>query len=155
MVFRAISSVLKSKIFTAERDKTSIILYGTKKTDNPLGFNNIIVLQDLDQADPQRILEVENITKNLSNFKSKYGHANKDTPLFEALWVCHHLFGQLAKQSFNKRIFLFTIEDFPDSKADRDRAIQRSHDLAEQGVVVELFPLNKAETNQNFDCNKF
>jgi len=33
------------------------------------------------------------------------------SPLFEALWICHQEFKQVEKQSYSKRIFLFSDFD--------------------------------------------
>jgi hypothetical protein len=46
-------------------------------------------------------------------------------PLFEALQICHSEFRELEKQSFNKRIFLFTNCDEPSNEQDKALAYQR------------------------------
>lgn len=53
----------------------------------------------------------------MDDFTKEYGFVAKETttPLFEALWICHQEFKSVEKQSFNKRIFLFTNDDNPGS----------------------------------------
>lgn len=49
----------------------------------------------------------------------------------------------IEKQSFSKRIFLFTNDDSPGSLNDRQMAETRANDLASLGVDIELFPMPK------------
>ncbi len=47
----------------------------------------------------------------------------------------------MEKQSFNKRIFLFTDEDCPGNEEDQMMADQNATDLAVLSVDIELFPM--------------
>lgn len=55
----------------------------------------------------------------------------------------------------HKRIFLFTNEDNPNSEDQhvRTQSIQRAKDLAELGIDIELFSMNKP--GEMFDPMKF
>lgn len=55
----------------------------------------------------------------------------------------------------HKRIFLFTNDDDPNANNEhlRNQSIQRAKDLAELGIDIELFSMNKA--TQNFNPMKF
>ena len=77
---------MKTKIITSDNDKIGIVLYGCKTAQNSLNFNNIHVFQKLDTPDASTIKTLE---KKLATFSNEYGWAPKDTPLFEALWICH------------------------------------------------------------------
>ena len=62
----------------------------------------------------------------------------------------------MEKQSYNKRIFLFTNEDNPGSQGDKAMAEQRANDLGSLGVDIELFPLPKpSQQRPAFDVKKF
>ncbi len=62
----------------------------------------------------------------------------------------------MEKQSFNKRIFLFTNEDNPGSQKEKDLAEQRASDLGSLAVDIELFPMPKASQQKPvFDVKKF
>jgi hypothetical protein len=78
------------------------------------------------------------------------------SPLFEALWICHQEFKQIEKQSFSKRIFLFTDCDSPGSIADQNMALQRAKDLESLKVDIELFPVPcYSQMRPLFDVKKF
>jgi hypothetical protein len=78
------------------------------------------------------------------------------SPLFEALWICHQEFKQVEKQSFSKRIFIFTDGDMPGSGNDLNLAIQRAKDLASLNVDIELFAMpHYNQMRPMFDIRKF
>lgn len=109
---------MKTKVITSDNDKIGIVLYGSKQAKNSLNFNHIYVFQSLDSPDAKTIKSLE--TK-IDEFTREYGFApgQGTTPLFEALWICHQEFKSVEKQSYAKRIFLFTNEDNPGSKDDQ------------------------------------
>ncbi|CDW84185.1 ku p70 dna helicase [Stylonychia lemnae] len=154
-ILSACLSFMKTKIITSDNDKIGIVLYGCKLSNNSMNFNNIYVFQKLDGPDALSIKTLEN---KMVDFTKTYGFVPKEshTPLFEALWICHQEFKQVEKQSYNKRIFLFTNEDNPDTQGDREMAQQRASDLSSLGVDIELFPMPKP-THQKpvFDVKKF
>jgi hypothetical protein len=78
------------------------------------------------------------------------------SPLFEALWICHQEFREVEKQSFTKRIFLFTDSDSVGSAQDQTMALYRAKDLESLNVDIELFPLpNFTQMRPMFDIKKF
>jgi Ku70/Ku80 N-terminal alpha/beta domain len=79
---------MKTKIITSENDKIGVVLYGCKGMNNSLKFNHIYVLQKLDCPDASTIKSLEN---KIPEFTKEYGFAIKEgqSPLFEALWICH------------------------------------------------------------------
>lgn len=87
---------MKTKIITSDNDKIGIVLYGCKTQSNSLNFNNIHVFQKLDGPDAATI---KNLEKKMANFSNEFGWAPKEgqTPLFEALWICHQEFKSVEK----------------------------------------------------------
>lgn len=75
------------------------------------------MLQRLDTPDAATIKTFQN---SIDGFEADFGFAPKTerSPLFEALWTCHQEFKSVEKQSYNKRIFLFTDEDEPGNEED-------------------------------------
>ena len=141
-ILKAGLSFMKTKIITSDNDKIGIVLYGCRETSNALSFQHIHVLQKLDSPDAAAIKGLE---QRISTFTKDFGYAKEDTqiPLFEALWICHQEFKSVEKQSYNKRIFLFTNEDNPGSQSDKNMAEQRATDLVSLGVDIELFSMPK------------
>lgn len=164
-VLRAALSFMKTKIITSDNDKIGVVLFGCAKTDNSLNLSNVSVLQKLDTPDAATI---KNFQTQIETFETDFGFAPKAErcPLFEALWSCHQEFKSVEKQSYNKRIFLFTDEDCPGNEEDQMMAQQRANDLAELSVDIELFPMPKPQGSQDeeskdgaqgpqFDVRKF
>jgi hypothetical protein len=108
---------MKNKIITNDNDKIGIVLYGCNKTNNSLNLKNIYVMQKLDIPDATTI---KGFQSHIDSFSEDFGSAaqNASSPLFEALWTCHQEFKSVEKQSFTKRIFLFTDEDSPGTEAE-------------------------------------
>ena len=78
------------------------------------------------------------------------------SPLYEALWICHQEFKTVEKQSYSKRIFLFTDNDVAGNQRDQTLAAQRAKDLEQLNVDIELFPMpNPAQMRPTFDIRKF
>ena len=146
-VLKACLSFLKTKILSADSDSISIVLYNTNQKKNHMGFESIYVLQDLSQPDAPRIKEIQTLIQAQQN---PWGH--NEALLVEALWLCHDLLTQ-NKNPANRRILLFTDEDKPNSNRPNDlqRTIQRARDMAQQDIILELFPFNKPEHLFNFN----
>jgi len=111
-VLKAALSFMKNKIITNDNDKIGVILYGCDKTSNSLNLKNVYIQQKLDVPDAATI---KNFQLAIDDFASQFGPAPQkgSSPLFEALWTCHQEFKSVEKQSFTKRIFLFTDDDNP------------------------------------------
>lgn len=77
-------------------------------------------------------------------------------PLYEALWICAQEFKKVEKQSFSKRLFVFTDSDMPGSGNDLNLALQRAKDLASLNVDIELFALpHFNQMRPMFDIRRF
>lgn len=146
MVLQACLGFTKNKILSSESDSIGIILYNTDVAKNHMNFKGIYVLQDLSQPDALRIKELQGI---LQQKQFIYGHS--EALLVEALWLCHDVFSQ-NKNTANRRILIFTDEDRPNFNKPNEiqRTIQRAKDLAQQDILLELYPLNKNNKAFNF-----
>eukprot|EP01126_Amoeba_proteus_P062496 TRINITY_DN8508_c0_g2_i1.p1 TRINITY_DN8508_c0_g2~~TRINITY_DN8508_c0_g2_i1.p1 ORF type:complete len:300 (+),score=50.37 TRINITY_DN8508_c0_g2_i1:58-957(+) len=158
-------ATLSDKIISTDSDLVGVCFYGTRESENSNNFSNIVVFQgnytccpflthsELEMPDAQRILDLEVLLK--CDFASKFGHTNTDFPMCDAFWTCSTIFSTTATKIGHKRVFLFTNEDNPCSTDPHVRAqsIQRAKDLAELGIDIELFSMNKPD--QVFDPRKF
>ena len=146
-----------------------------------MNFKNIHVLQTLEIPDASLIKQLE---RKITTFTNDHGFFKEDpslsnsnigsslvgsgqadiassilvqrSPLFEALWICHQEFKQVEKQSFAKRIFLFTDCDSPGSMSDQNMALQRAKVLEQLNVDIELFPLPQfSQMRPMFDIKRF
>lgn len=112
-----------------------------------------MVMQKLDSPHAKLIKDLEN---KITTFTDEFGYSAKETPLFEALWICHQEFKSVEKQNYTKRIFLFTNEESPGTLNDKQMAQQRAADLASLDVDIELFAMPKASQQvPTFDVKKF
>ena len=146
MVIRAVLGFMKNKILSSESDNISIVLYNTQQTKNHMNFQGIFVLQDLAPPDAPRIKQLQAIQQ-----QNQYIWGHSEALFVEALWLCHDILAQ-NKNVANRRILIFTDEDRPNATRPNEvqRAIQRAKDLAQQDILLELYPLNKAESAFNF-----
>ena len=154
-ILKACLSFMKTKVITSENDKIGVVLYGCREANNSLSFNHINVLQKLESPDAAAIKSIE---RRIQTVTHDFGHAKEgqNVPLFEALWICHQEFKSVEKQSYSKRIFLFTNDDNPGTPGDKAMAEQRANDLASLGVDIELFPMpNPHQERPIFDVKKF
>jgi len=153
LVIEAISGFMKTKVITSKDDRMALILYNAKKTSNPLSFQGINLVFSLENPDAEGIKRIMNINKE---FDRNYGSSDKEVPLFEALWLCTHVFKDIEKKPYTKRIFLFTNEDNPSAtdKNQRDQAVNYAKRLGDMDVDIELFPLKK-ENDTKFEVRRF
>ncbi|KAL6072069.1 X-ray repair cross-complementing protein 6 [Balamuthia mandrillaris] len=152
---KCVIATLTDKIISSENDLVGLCFYGTEKKKNANDFEGIYVMQELDTPDAHRIMELETLLRSgTESFGEAYGHRT-DFPLCDALWTCSTMFSNCSVKVGHKRIFLFTNEDNPnaENKNLRDQSFQRAKDLAELGIDIELFSMNKA--TQSFDPSRF
>jgi len=146
------SSLLQDKIISSENDQIGVVLFGTQKTGNyQPSFAGVYILQDLDAPDAKRILEIEELQK--IDFRNEYGFGNYQ--FSDLLWCCSMIFSNNNAKVGSKRIFLFTNEDNPHAgkPADQQAAKTKAKDLADLGMEIELFNMNKPK--EKFDIDKF
>lgn len=149
-IFSIIESFLKTKIITNENDLFGIFLYNSNKSSNSLGIEGVSILINISQSDAELIKKVKFLNLNYSHSQSK-----SQFSLNNALWVCQHEFKAFDPQNYNRRIFLFTENDYPIiDEHDREMTIQRGKDLAESDIIIELFPMNTS-SKLPFNIKKF
>ena len=148
---KGFSSFIKSKIISSPQDKVGLVFYSSATSQNPLNFNGIDVMMDLEVPSASRIKQANEIKVNFGDLKI----AEKETQLSEALWVCNYMFSKKGAKESTQRIFLFTTEDNPDGHdvALQVQAKHRAEQMLGNGVEIELFPLRV--NNRNFDYNIF
>ena len=102
-------STMRNKIFTADYDAQSIVLFGTKhsETDDAAltqasskygQYNNCFVLHDLEKPEADSIRMLENLLENSGDAQIKLNHlkaAAADLPnmaLANSFWLCSSIF---------------------------------------------------------------
>ena len=149
-IFLIIESFLKTKIITNENDQFGLFFYNTNKPSNTLGIEGVNILIDIAPSDATLIKKIKHLNQNYKHTPSKNQYS-----LNNALWVCQHELKLYDPSSYNRRIFLFTENDYPIlDEEDREITIQRAKDLAESEIAIELFPMNTRE-NSLFNIKKF
>ncbi|KAJ3035302.1 X-ray repair cross-complementing protein 6 [Rhizophlyctis rosea] len=152
---RCAGKFLQTKIVQSESDLMGLVLFGTNTAKNPMNFEHIYAMYDLDFPDVDRILELEKLEKSKSRFEKDIG-SSEDYALAEVLWTCSNMFSAGSQKVSTKRIFLITYNDSPNegSPVLQRNANVRAKDLEDLGIVIELFPVQvNAETP--FDIEKF
>jgi ATP-dependent DNA helicase 2 subunit 1 len=146
-------ATLTDKIISSDSDLLGIAFYGTREKNNSNDFNHVFVFTDLDVPDAQKIIDLETLLNN--DFSKDFGHTDEEFPFCDALWACSTMFSNCTVKVGHKRIFLFTNDDNPNvaNAHLRNQSIQRAKDLAELGIEIELFSMNKM--NSQFDPTLF
>lgn len=95
-VLKACLSFMKTKVITSDNDKIGVVLYGCRDANNALSFQHINVMHKLDSPDAAAIKDLE---RKIPTFSEDFGHSKEgtQTPLFEALWICHQEFKSVEK----------------------------------------------------------
>lgn len=74
LILKAAHSFMKTKIITSDNDRIGIVLYGCAKSQNSFNFDNVYVMQKLEQPDANMIKELE---QRIYGFSKEYGFAQK------------------------------------------------------------------------------
>lgn len=116
------------------------------------------MLYALDQPDASLIKELESrvLALGVQDTVDEDLKTDQRVPLNEALWVCQQELRAIEKESFAKRLFIFTDWDSAVDENDRELSEKRADDLAALDVNIELFPLPAFNQDApNFDIKKF
>lgn len=150
---KGLSSFLKSKIITNNKDLVSLVFYNSKSTNNPLNFKGIDVYIDLQTPNAKAIRESNHLEEEFS--KIDFNEEGSGTPLYEALWACNQIFKDKGSKDSTQRIFLFTSVDSPDEDDPelQAKALHHAEELNRKNIEIELFPLRI--NNRIFDYNIF
>eukprot|EP01080_Neovahlkampfia_damariscottae_P007370 gene7370-11692_t len=147
---KSAANVYCDKIISSNSDLLGTVFFGTKEKKNEFDFEGIYTFTELDNPDAQSIKKLENLSEN-KNFED-YGHG--DYEINEALWICQHLFSHVPKSVGYKRIFLLTNDENPCEKENSlKKAIERSKELLENDITIELFVLKSQK--RDFDSSLF
>ncbi|EDO49291.1 predicted protein [Nematostella vectensis] len=156
LVIKCAINVLKNKIISSDKDLMAIVFFATEKHKNKTDFKHVYILQELDQPDASRILELEKFLEddNCNDFSSNFGH-NTGFSLSDVLWTCSNIFSQCTQKVSHKRIMLFTNCDHPhiDDLHLQKRAKTKAEDLREVGINIEL--LSMLPAGGSFDPSAF
>eukprot|EP01133_Synstelium_polycarpum_P007225 gene7225-8394_t len=151
---KCLIQTITDKIISSDGDLIGLCFFGTDKSKNINDFENIYVASDLDIPDPKIILQLEDILDgDLALFG---GSAKKEFSFCDALWTCSTMFSNCNIKVSHKRIFLFTNEDNPNAYNEnlRNVSFQRAKDLADLGIEIELFSMDKADDDR-FEFSRF
>eukprot|EP00117_Sycon_ciliatum_P030500 scpid60044/ scgid24025/ X-ray repair cross-complementing protein 5; 5&apos; ATP-dependent DNA helicase 2 subunit 1; ATP-dependent DNA helicase II 70 kDa subunit; DNA repair protein XRCC6; Ku autoantigen protein p70 homolog len=145
LCIKCAKSVLMNKIISSDKDLVGVVLFGTEKHKNSSDFKNIFVLQDLDQPDAQRILELENMLEDQDyrKFKKEFGHSAAFS-LSDVLWCCSIIFSNSPQKIGHKRVLLFTNTDNPHSndRTKQRQAKKKAEDMLNLGIEVDIMHMN-------------
>jgi len=155
LCIKVAKTTMQNKIISSERDLIGTVFFGSEKSENPSGFKNVFVYQNLDEPDASRILKLEDIEENgIETFEETYGH-NEGYSIRDALWTCQNLFATCKHNLGSRRVMLFTNNHDPhvNSPQLRRAAFTKANDLNETGIYLELMHLqNQGDT---FDISRF
>jgi ATP-dependent DNA helicase 2 subunit 1 len=157
-----LSDFIKRRVISDPEDLLGLVLFGTNSQENQTetsnGIHQVLTLSEPDAKSIRQVNELLN-----SSFDRSIGHgADESVDLYNALWYCLSLFHKLQSQQqnnqnllINKRIIILTCHDKPYlDENSRRLAIQKSRDLRDYQVEIQLIPLNPVGKS-SFDARPF
>lgn len=143
VMFNMISNAIRNKIFQSTDDLVSIVLFGSEKANNINNHSNVYVLSELNVPNTQLIKQL-NALITTDMFDNDIG-SGEYVSVDLALWTSSYIFNNKQSQLRNasKRILILTNNDYPIDTRDtqsRTRTIQKSRDLQENNVEIEIIP---------------
>ncbi|KAG9289338.1 hypothetical protein G9A89_007899 [Geosiphon pyriformis] len=150
---RCASTVYLNKIIDHTQDYVGVLLFNTRVSKNKIDAKNIYMLQDIDYPDVDKIRELNEIAAGEIDFEQVYGSSDiAEFHLSDVLNSCRESLVELSASFKTKRIFLITDEDnpHPNNLFLRTATITRAKDLAELGIQINLFSVNRVDKKFNF-----
>ena len=149
-IFNITENFLKTKIITNDKDLFGLFFFNAPKSSNSLNLEGVNILFNVSSLDALLIKKIKHLYNNYNHQPS-----NIQFSLNNALWVCQTELKAFDSNYYNRRIFLFTENDFPVlDDEDRKITIQRAKDMLDTDMIIELFPMNTKE-NSIFNVKKF
>jgi ATP-dependent DNA helicase 2 subunit 1 len=156
-------ALMQQRIISNPNDMMGILLYGTQKTkfhdeDNPRGglaYPNCYLLADLDIPAASDVKALRNLVEDEDEFSKLMVPSDLPVSMANVLFCANQIFATKAANFASRRLFIVTNDDDPHAKdkAQRSAAAVRAKDLYDLGVVIELFPISKKDSE--FDRTKF
>ena len=165
-ILKVTENFLKTKIISNQNDLFGMVLFNTSITNNEMNFEGINTLFKIAAPNALIIKKIKIMTQNCDplinekNYKKELNDifkpidVTKKNNLDTALWIVHSLLKNYDKKTYKRRVFLFTDDDDPITDNDnKTLCIQRSKDMNDSDITIELFPMNF--DNKRFNLSNF
>lgn len=142
-------------------DHVGVVFFNSEVTDNPWNHSSCKIQLPLKELDQDTVTHLEDLAHGRRQAKphAKMVDDDEKSHLDLALWCCTSIFNESAVTKARKAIYILTCNDdlvgesfAGSSKADRkqktaeDECVQRVKDSVEKGILIDVWPLNDAES---------
>ena len=156
-------ALMQQRIISNPNDMMGVLLYGTEKSrfqdeDNARGglaYPHCYLLIDLDVPSAEDVKTLRTLVEDEEQSKDLLVPSKEPVSMANVLFCANQIFTTKAPNFSSRRLFVVTDNDDPHvtNKAVRSSAAVRAKDLYDLGVIIELFPISKSDSE--FDRAKF
>ncbi|MBE3048994.1 hypothetical protein IMZ48_42150 [Candidatus Bathyarchaeota archaeon] len=154
--------LMQQRIISNPRDMMGILLFGTEKSkyqdedgDRSVPvYPHCYLFTDLDIPAAEDVKALQSLTED-EDEEDVLFPSNEPASMANVLFCANQIFTTKAANFGSRRLFIITDNDDPHSadKQAKSAAAVRAKDLYDLGVVIELFPLKRGDSQ--FDLSKF
>ncbi|KAL4884101.1 SPOC like C-terminal domain-containing protein [Aspergillus karnatakaensis] len=156
--------LMQQRIISNPNDMIGVLLYGTKQSKfynedensrGDLSYPNCYLFTDLDIPSAHEVLELRSLVEDEAKAEEVLVPSEDPVSMANVLFCANQIFTSKAPNFLSRRLFIVTDNDNPhsDSKSLRSAATVRAKDLYDLGVIIELFPISRVESE--FNTSKF
>jgi hypothetical protein len=141
-------------------DHVGVVFFNSEVTDNPWNHASCKIQLPLKELDQEIVTHLQELADGRRQAKpnAKMVDDDEKSHLDLALWCCTSIFNESAVKNARKAIYILTCNDslvgesFAGGKADKkqktaeDECVQRVKDSVEKGILIDVWPLNDAES---------
>lgn len=156
-------ALMQQRIISNPKDMMGILLFGTKQSrfqqeeygSNDSQYPHCYLLSDLDIPAASDVKRLRSMIEDEDESKKLLVPSKESVAMANVLFCANQIFTTKAPNFSSRRLFLVTDNDSPHAKSKdlRSSAIVRAKDLYDLGVIIELFPISKAD--HDFETSKF
>ncbi len=154
---------MQQRIIAQPKDMMGILLFNTEKSkfrDEPgarsgTGYPRCYLFTDLDVPAAEDVKNLKSLVEEGEDPDEVLVPAEEPASMANVLFCANQVFTTNAANFGSRRLFIITDNDSPHGKDKnaKSSAAVRAKDLYDLGVVIELFPIGRAD--KAFDMSKF
>lgn len=156
-------ALMQQRIISNPNDMMGVLLYGTKETKfqeeeqsrGRLAYPHCYLLTDLGIPSADDVKALRNLVEDEEESGKFLVPSKEPVSMANVLFCANQIFTTKAPNFTSRRVFIVTDDDDPhkDDKTVKSAAAVRAKDLYDLGVIIELFPISKPDSD--FDRSKF
>jgi len=155
--------LMQQRIISNPKDMIGVLLYGTEKSkyqdedgdSNAPVYPHCYLFTDLDIPAAEDVKALQSLVEDDESDEGILVPSKEPAAMANVLFCANQIFTTKAANFGSRRLFIITDNDDPHAtdKQAKSAAAVRAKDLYDLGVVIELFPIIRGDSE--FDMAKF